>query len=90
MLTQSKGIAWELINLMSIDLMQDLGVLYGMGVKTGKTVAYNPAVFNKINFFLKEFQSFFSSEKRLSVAAAPTSSSTTRGVCLIFNFASLH
>ena len=35
-------------------------------------------------FFLKEFQSFFSSEKRLNVAAAPTS----RGVCLIFNFAS--
>ena len=30
--------------------------MYGMGVKTGKAVAYNPAIFNKINFFLKEFQ----------------------------------
>ena len=31
--------------------------MYGMGVKTGKTAAYNPAIFNKINYFLKEFQS---------------------------------
>jgi len=29
--------------------------MYGMAIKTGQTIAYNPAAFTKVNFALKEF-----------------------------------